>query len=31
MKVSVNWLRDYLPIALPASELAEKFLVLRLK
>ena len=24
MKVSVNWLRDYLPIALPASELAEK-------
>ena len=24
MKVSVNWLRDYLPIALPASQLAEK-------
>lgn len=24
MKVSVNWLRDYLPIELPANELAEK-------
>ncbi|MBM7616642.1 phenylalanyl-tRNA synthetase beta chain [Weissella uvarum] len=24
MKVSVNWLREYLPIALPANELAEK-------
>ncbi|RRG18706.1 phenylalanine--tRNA ligase subunit beta [Weissella viridescens] len=24
MKVSVNWLREYMPIALPANELAEK-------